>query len=399
MKKLIQIIIVLLIIYIGLKITLNHFSPGHNITYQINQDIKVTETLTLRSKYDNYYFKINVKNDTFPIQIYNTFNKSKKLIKDVKYIETDGYKCIYPIFKNNYHKDVMCLKNNIITYYKDLKNKYPKLDNFVSKLSNYSSVSDDSNKIETPNYTLYPDNVIDNHYLGVMNYKGIYTINNKNIKDIKLLNKDLIVNKKLLTGLIDNYFIIANYDENYEFRKFYLVNLLNNDIKEITSSKLISFDSYFMGSVDKNIYLFDKDSKTQYKINPKKETIEEVGNEQIGIKYFNIDKWETLKSNLFNEEKLFTYYKDNIEYRNDNYYYVKEDDHYIIYRANKQDDIKTYLFETDRIDDIYYIDDYIYFIKENDFCYYNDEVGVKKILTYKELGFNDNLEVYVYKSN
>ena len=85
--------------------------------------------------------------------------------------------------------------------------------------------------------------------------------------------------------------------------------------KTIKYHSSISFNSYIQGSIDDDVYLFDRNSKKQYRINPKTETIVEVGNEQTGIKYYNLGKWEnriTINKRTLEKSKKCEVYGDII---------------------------------------------------------------------------------------
>jgi len=55
-----------------------------------------------------------------------------------------------------------------------------------------------------------------------------------------------------------------------------------------------------------------------------------------------------------------------------------------------------YLFNTKSIDNIYYIDDYVYFVNGNKLQVYSNAIGLRDLVQYKELEFNKNLSFSVY---
>ena len=76
----------------------------------------------------------------------------------------------------------------------------------------------------------------------------------------------------------------------------------------------------------------------------------------------------------------------------------KRDDKYLVDRANNQNKSQlTYLFTTSKIDDIIYFSDSVYFVDGEFIKRYSDKQGVRNIISYSELKFNDNLYFYVYK--
>ena len=55
-----------------------------------------------------------------------------------------------------------------------------------------------------------------------------------------------------------------------------------------------------------------------------------------------------------------------------------------------------YIFSTKNIDNISYVDEYIYFVNNDKVQLFNHEFGIKNIVEYKELQFNKNLNMHVY---
>ena len=82
------------------------------------------------------------------------------------------------------------------------------------------------------------------------------------------------------------------------------------------------------------------------------------------------------------------------------YYYIyeKEDDHYKVYRSPVQNiHAIEYVFDVKDIDSIIYLDDYVYFVDDNSIYYYNQATGIRKIIEYDELKFNDKIIYGVVK--
>ena len=231
-------------------------------------------------------------------------------------------------------------------------------------------------------------------------------MNSKNITTIKLFKKDIY--KKYIKELNDKYYLIADYDNKYEFNKFYLIDIKKGKKETITSNQSISIDSYVQGSYKNDIYLFDKNNKIQYQINIKTKSVKPVENLDNNIKIYSVNKWD--KTDIYTASKQlikFNYYEKNSkEYLKIDkvggqktgyyYYYEKEDNNYNIYRSNINKKQKTYLFTTDDISRIKYKNDKIYYIDKDYLKMYSDKTGIKTILKNSELKFNKNLEFYIY---
>ena len=155
-------------------------------------------------------------------------------------------------------------------------------------------------------------------------------------------------------------------------------------------------------------------SKKQYEFNMKNNTIKEIGNETTGVKIYNneTNDWNKVPAiKAVNEELLFTKDGNNVsvegyakvdkmgdDKQGYYFYYKKVDDKYLVYRANNQNKSQlTYLFTTSKIDDIIYFSDSVYFVDGEFIKRYSDKQGVRNIISYSELKFNDNLYFYVYK--
>ena len=168
----------------------------------------------------------------------------------------------------------------------------------------------------------------------------------------------------------------------------------------------ISKDSYINGIINNEIYLFDKDELKQYKISKKGKKVEEVGNKNQGVLYYNL-KFETKDVYTFRDNNIkFKIINDYIkqiekntsikfiEKQNDTYYYATKEGNVYYYNTNNK--IKVLLFNKN-IKDFKLIKETLFFI-ENDTLYsYSQQEGIKKLLTYKELSFNwDNrLAIYI----
>ena len=231
-------------------------------------------------------------------------------------------------------------------------------------------------------------------------YKGLNLFNGKE-SNVQIFENDVYT--KPISYFTDKYYIVADYTEDYTFKIFHVVNIINGSQIDIRSYDDISFDSYIEGALNNEIYLFDKDKSKQYKISIKDESVE-LFHDKNNLQTYN-GKWtdmsltEALKGKTFNN-----YYTDDIKGyakvdKVGNYYYIyeKENDYYNVYRADIQNKkLKTYLFKTTDPNSIIYLEDAIYYINGNTFYYYNN-YGERKVITNTELDFNKDLSFGVYK--
>lgn len=426
MKRILGMLVILCMFYFIIQVGFRYLGSGHTVNYEIkgnNYLIEVNEKATFKTKgeFDSYYFTFKVNNKTFPFLTYKTFNKNDRVVKNVEYFKNDNYECIYPIFKDEKQiSDILCYYNGILYNYHDLQNKSGELQKFAKDMEKYGYdfthfVDDTGKEIadEDGQIVIYPKNIAKNHYIGIDNYAGIYLINNylesKPLYNIKVFSNDCY--EKIIESRASRYYVTADYNSTYDFNTFHVVDLVYNDQKTIKYHSTISFNSYIQGSVDGSIYLFDKNSKKQYKIDPKAGTVVEIGNEQTGIKYYNFGKWEHRKAvDAVNTPLYFNLYSvESEDYErvdkvgNDlsgyYYYYKKNGNEYQVYRSTiKDQDIKTYLFTTTNINEISYLRDYVYYKEGNHLKYYQDMTGIRTIAYDKEFEFNNSLHYYIYYS-
>lgn len=399
MKYLLKTFLFLLVLLIILKFTIHKLNSGHEITYT-RGNFNITENYY--AKEDNYMFNLKKDKLNLKFDIIADYNKKKNIITKVYYKKIDNYDCVLPVFdKNKFFTDIMCKKDNTVYYAYQINNK--NIEKFAKtmekngyKMDRYKDKTEKHNLSET-NY-IYKENVIDNHYLALENYKGIELYNSKK-SEIKLFEND--VYKKNISLFFDKYYLVADYNNQYTFKIFKVINIINGTEKEVRSYDEISFDSIIQGVVNNEVYIFDKDSKKQYKINIEKETVEKVG-EGNNIKYYN-GKWGTMKLSEALNDKVFNNYQININAvekadKIGGYYYLyeKTKNGYSVYKTyDKKVSQKIYLFETDDVNSVIYLNNYIYFKKGNIFYYYSKD-GIKKVLESEELKFNNDISLGVY---
>lgn len=408
MKKIFKILLILFLFMIILEVLFAIFGNGYVLKYNIldgDKSYLVVEEYKANNLFDDHY-EITI-NDKFYISIYDNLKKDSKLVKNVKYFEDNGLSCVYVTFKSKkINRDVICNINNRQILYHNIKGYNSKLDEFVNNISNYdSTIFEDnlSNKSQKGLVTVYNNNIASNHFIDVQSYKGIYNIRNGN--DIVVLDfYENDVYNPSITISTSKYLISANYKDNYSFDSIYIIDISNNQKKEIKLGESISYDSYFQGVVDDKAYIFDRNSKKQFEINPKKESVKEVGNETSGILYYD-GKWESRSALEFVSGEII--FKQKVDYQNDSYDKIEKTNNFYYlfdYNGNKvkvsRKDLNsnyiTDLFEATDIRNIKYVSDYIYFIEGDNIKYYSDRTGVRTLINYSELNFNNNLDYFVY---
>lgn len=417
MKK-VRIFIILVFAVLILICCVRFYSKGHDTTYELgkNDEYKVHEIYTknMKDELDNYYLEITTNKISFHFQLFNTYSEKREIVEDIIYYNGE-YKCLLPIIDKKAQTDILCYKNNRYYNYASIVGKEAKLDIFVNEIDtniyNKNDFLDKSDKTnEKDGITLYTDNVIKNHYIAISNLKGAFIINDS-IKNIEIFKKDVYTRE--LSAVVNVYYVTADYSANQQFRTFYFIEMATGKKTEAKAPNYISFDSYVQGVVDNKLYIYDKDNEKQYEIDVKEQEIKEVGNSRKKIKYYDSGEWDKISTTKANKNTKFNYLIEDIDlYKFDyiyliggkysGYYYLiqKANDYYRVYRSPVQNkNAITYLFNVNSIDDIYYVDEYVYYKKGNKLKYYSDYTGNKTLLEYNELEFNESLVFGAYKKD
>ena len=398
MKKIFGLVFTMFALYILIQIGYNLLSKGYETNYEVN-GYNVFEKYVSRTsgEKDSYYIEVPYKDVIFKYNTYKDYKKHKEIVTNVNIIESGKYKCIYLTLKLNRSSNVLCLKNGITYNYQDIKGESVALDNAVKELkydiTKYMDTAEEMKRHD--GIFVSQANLVKGQFMGLTSYKGVFLINN--YSDVKYLYEVDIFNKERpnqnIATFVGKKYIVADYDqyESRTFDKFYIVETTYGDKSEITYHSKISFDSYIMGNIGNKVYLLDCDNKKQYEIDIKTKSIIEVGNEKIGIKYYENGKWEKLNyitainnkpKFIYNSEDKAGYVKVDLQggkstgYK---YYYKKNDNKYDVYRSMQKNDDLMYIFSTTNLDNIVYYNDYVYFQEGDYIKCYHDDFGVKKI--------------------
>lgn len=389
--------IILTFIVITLIVLISKLFAPQNTKYEFN--INGEKVIVKEKNSNNYYFEIITPKSIYPFRIYSNLDKKKQIVSDI-YLYKDKYiECVLPVINNKVYTDIVCYDDSILYNYNNLKGKYSNLDDYVNNIDiyNINSFNDDFSNTDKVGTIVY--NLSDfNKKFAITTYKGL--INNG--KTINIFEKDVYNNK--ISTFVENYYIIADYDSNYSFYNFYVVDLLTDQIFKIKSNEEISFDSYIQGIVDNKIYLYDKDNENQFEIDIESKNINIVSNREY-IRYYSNKGWERISKVKANKELLFSYDSlDNnftsyniVKETDDNYYLFKKyDNYYKLYRVDKNN-INIYKFILNvKVTDINFNDDYLYYVYNNRLYYYSDSTGLITILEDSELEFNNTIKYYIY---
>lgn len=370
-----------------------------SINYKLNiggNKIKIKELVNK----DNYYIEIKTDKNTYPIRIYDNLNNKRKVIKNIYYYKDKNIECVLPVINNKLYTDMQCIKEGILYNYNDLQVENASLDKYVSSIEKYNIKKFNNEPKDTKNIDTVKYNIHDviKHTSAITTYKGLII----NDKQIKIFEKDIYNNK--LSTFLNNYYIIADYEKTYSYNNFYIVNLDTKKVTTLESKNKISYDSYIQGIVDNKIYLYDRNNENQYEIDVEKSKIKVISSDNY-VKYYTNKKWGKLNKTKANKEIYFDYGTldnnfstyDYVE-ETDNYYYLYKKDgiSYKLYRVDKNNiEVYKYILNVPTTN-IYFENDYLYYVYKTKLYYYSDEVGLKTILENSELEFNDTIKYHIY---
>ncbi len=423
MKRFFGVVLILFILYFGIQVLFKFTTKGFEVEYQIvdgdrQYQIKEIYTANTKGETNNYYLTLDDGTNHFDYQTYADFSKAERIITEIKTYHSDQYTCILPVFRGDRLLfDITCNVDGVMMYYHDLQGRDTGLDTFASTMNEVGyHVNDwiDHGTEESYNnsVTFYQDNLVDNHYLAYQNYSGLFTMNKETLKrlyDIELFDNDIY--DMAISGLVGKYYVVADYNSDYDFNTFYMVDVTNNKRQTIQSNHSISFDAYVQGIVENSMYIFDPSTTTQYEVNIKSKSVVEVGNADTQIQYYDRGEWSKVSAyDAVGQKLYFNHYDVTNEFsgydRVDKvggtlsgyyYFYQREGSNYRVYRSNIMNkDVRTYLFTTSRIDQIKYVDDYVYYVNGDSVYYYHDSSGIRKLYTNNEFTFNNKISFVIY---
>ena len=357
-----KLILLILIIIIGIYILIK--PKSYEITYDLN-GIAITENYHKSAK--TYTFTYQIEDYKFIMNIQHKYFHSKKLIDNITLSRNDTTICLIPESKkiNTY---ILCNENG---EYLD-----PEL------ITDKSLIPETSKEIINPtpyeNLNLY--NLQDKKYL-IWNYRGFYLLSKAQNQKINLFNEDIY--SIPLATKVNKYLVIPNYEEKYNFNKFYVIDTSNGKVRDFNLTKTISSDSYILGINNNRLYLVDKKNEKEYELYPKRLIMDTISNNNRG-KIIENGKWTSITLNkLTNSENKFTY--DNItsySLINNNLYEIVAD-----YQTLLSKNVSKVITN---------IDNTVYYLKEDKLYSYNHYTGEVLIMQNFEWNFNNDNTIFIY---
>lgn len=339
---------------------------SYEIEYKIDGQI-------IEEKYDKergfYVFSTRIDEKEYAIAIRSGYLHKKKLIESLDFLNEEEERCL--LMKSEKLEEYpVCYKNDELVDYGLITNQN---EDFY-KREQLKRVDVQYEGINLKN--------LERKYF-IWNYRGYYFVDGEVRSEIKFLKDESYQNNLAYSD--GEYIITPNYDQNYSFTEVYIINMKNGKLSRWDLKNEISFNSYYMGDIDGNIYIIDRKSKSEYKLNIGKKKIERIDKDGTGIIYE--DGWkEVSMSKLVSEDYAFGS-GGIIEY-------TLEDNKLKV----KCDGRKDVMLVTDKkVDKIISISDNTVFYLVGDEVYsYSFKYGENTMFKYGELNFNNKNSVFIY---
>ncbi len=363
-KRLVYSIIICIIL-----ILCKYFFSSYEISYKVNNyDIKV--------KYSKKRFYYVIKDDkyTYNFDYYKKRNLGKDRINKIEEISSDTFKCIF--FKlDDVETYPLCYENDIFTDYNAIE---------TDLLDEYKEEKLVITKNDKDFY--YNNNLLNEEYIALWNYKGYVLMNGKEYENINIFDKDRYDNS--LSYLYKDTIYMADYNSEYEYKKLYTFNLTTKSVDSFDLEYTIDYDSYFVGSIGKYIYLFDNKNSILYEINTRNKKVNIKCNNETGFVKYKDGEFVSCSKNEYKIDKI-TYDTNNSIYK----YELKDN---MIYKSiNDNKKLKQLLFK----EEVKIINEYkneIYYNLGEKFYKYKPSNGSEEIFYNYELNFNNINTIFVY---
>ena len=331
---------------------------NREVTYSIEYD---KDEYHIKESYEKgsntYSFSVTTENHSYDFAINHKYSRKRKIVNEINSFDRDEYKCV-SIKAYDISTNIICNKDN--DYYDNL---------IINKDEGNTSISN--------NFTLYNDNY---DYLV---WNGYGFTNKRDGSTYNFLTNESYTN--VLSYQFGDYIIVADYDQKREFDKFYIYNNKTKKVDSWNIKTTISYDSYFMGNIGDDLYLFDVTSKIQYRLNIAKKKIK-VSSKKGEAVYFDKNKSNINVNKLYYNKMLFNYNKlyNYIVFDNKLYYTYYNSDKYIRVSDLDLKDIVTYEGNN------------VYFISGTKLYKFDITDGLHLLADSFEWNFDYQNKIYVY---
>ncbi len=334
------------------------------VTYE-KDGFQITEEY--QKKENIYLFTIQKEEKEYQTILTEPHFYNKKIIQNIIEFQENEETCITLTSKKAKFFPLCLNENNAISYHL-----------ISEEMKSHLSFE----TLEPKEQTYQQMNIMNtlNHEFFIWNYRGFYEISDKSQKELPLFEKD-IYDAKLITKTSD-YILIPNYNQEYYFSSVYLLNRKTLKYEEWNLKQNIYFDSQVLGIYNDEIYLVDKHEKKEYVLNPKKKTINKVGNNDYGKVYEN--GWQEVSMTKLTTQEYSFQGLYPIDYQIEDALYEVFNNYKRKITQNKP----TKIIQKNE-SEIFYL--------EGDTLYsYTDRLGNIKLISYFEWNFNNQNTIFIF---
>ncbi len=404
MKRLFKWLLFLFLIFIGYQMFVFLFIHEHHHTYTIGKGktkYTIHEHFQLVKQEHIYTFEIqDSKKRTYHFQVNENFHKRDKVIQKIETYQKGNMTCLYPVLLKQKQSDIVCNENKkeySSTYY--LMAQDDRIFSFIDTLEKKGYQNQlwnlESSKQEKSDVTYYPENIASNVYYYLWNYKGVTKISQKGVKKENIFKIDKYENNQSI--LVGDTLVVIDSDQKYDFDQLYLISMTTDKVETLKLKEKIPQDSYFCGQVDNKAYLIDRKNIRQYEIDLAKKKVQLIGNKESNAQYYNGTKWKTRNIYDFIQQDFF--FQDEISKEiTKNYpkatafqgvertYFLQ--DNQVFYVSHQYPKKPVFLFKMQELLEVQSIKNVLLFITKDTVYQYEPRNGLRKILTSRELLFN-----------
>lgn len=354
MKKYSKLIILLFIVLFFCLIYLK-FPKNYQKEYKVGK-FDVQERYIKKTK--SYYFIINNK---FEYAVKSKYS-GKHLIKKISFIKDTKEECIN-------------IKGKKIEFYPLCKNNVYSISG-IDPINKTREINKKYNDIEI--------NSIRDEKIYVWNHTGYYMLTKNKNQKINLYKNEYYYNDNAFTS--SKYLITPNYEEKHEYKSLNVIDMEKGKNKTISFKKAINYNSYYLGTYKKLIYLVDRKNKDEIELNVKKETVKSIlDNNQNGRVFDN--GWKNVSITKLSHNDYSFEYPEYYSYK------IKNKRLYLNY-FNSNNDILISNHKVNKI--ISYNDDFVYYLYKDKVYSWSYKYGEVLILKFSELDFNSNNQIFIY---
>ncbi len=341
-RRLVALLIIIIIISFILWLIFK--DKAYEIEYDLD-DYKINEEFN--SDNDFYYYTITYGEVNYSLLL-NSKYEGKKLITKIKAYEVDNDVCLNVV--SSISEDLLCSRNG------KMVSNYLVNDELINELDipiSSSSLIGEHDDLEI--YYKFDKK------LYLWNYYGFNYLINDEVDNIKLFDNS--VYDSSLVGYIDGYFVLPNYEDEFNYNELIFFDVNTNEYEVFEMDYSLSDDSFIIGIDDKSIFYGDPKNDVIYEVVPDKEKMRIYGSRNSSVDFLVDGIYESVSVNeILDNELVFTY---------DDLYKFKLQDNSLYISYYDSDLIRISDLEVDEI--VYTYDNFVLYLVDNSlYAYYND---------------------------